>query len=453
VQLNSAADRKQGFRSADDVPLADTRILFTTAGREPVPTSTPTAMAADDPKRLLGVWERRDHDVRFLLELRSDGVVRKTEGERVTEARYRTAAGALIVDRAPATAIAHFPEPGRLVMMGPSGAERAFTREGVAAAGALSPLIGAWGEARKADGSRDVTTFDADGHFKTTSMVSEKPFRLLREGRYEAERVKGSGSPLALTLTVEDHLFWDDLGEDGLRLTDIAGVVTYWKRPAAGPTPDAPAADDAAATARLVGAWIHDRSGVHVRLELRANGRYAQTLSRGGPEEKTEGTWKLENDYLKFHQDDGESAESDKTVIAHLERGDTLVLTERSLDTTTWTREVATPNAGRGDGEGGRVPDPRPTDDRAALVGTWINTDGDHRTEIELRANGRYVATMHFGAESRTSEGTWKVRGKELVTREDGEEEDEASALRFTDPNTLVLVERPGHETTFTRKR
>jgi hypothetical protein len=91
----------------------------------------------------------------------------------------------------------------------------------------------------------------------------------------------------------------------------------------------------------------------------------------------------------------------------------------------------------------------------SGLVGDWLysNPSEGEQVRIVLQRDGRYVATMTSGEDSRESRGTWRVKDGKILTREDGEEEDEVLNYKMPDRDTLEVTDEHGEGIRMVRQR
>ncbi|MCC7137222.1 MAG: hypothetical protein IT460_02190 [Planctomycetes bacterium] len=318
VQLNAARARRFGFRSSvGKVPLADTRIAFTTGGTTP----TDAGPVPDLRPALVGTWRRAEPGRSETMELADDGAMTLREGERTTRARWDFSGAELTLAGASQTLLPTFPGPDMMTL--DPDAEHEGTplrREGARPPGGGGPWLGSWRTKATVAGAFRRYTFAADGSVTVESVDAEGQATRTHRGTFVVERDR-----MTLTMGSVHRCVLET--PERLRLVGADGREQAWVRvppPPAPPVPPPARAPDAApGRDALVGTWAHATDDTRVELVLGADGRYRATYGSGEHVRTSVGTWRVEGARL-VAREDGE--DEDESQAYEQPDADTLVL-------------------------------------------------------------------------------------------------------------------------------
>lgn len=110
----------------------------------------------------------------------------------------------------------------------------------------------------------------------------------------------------------------------------------------------------------LVGTWLHRTQETEIRVELRADGRYARVVREDEDTERDAGRFRVRGNLLELHPDDGDEEDMEKFTFRLA--GDTLDVTDEDGETYRLVRQgvAPPPQPGPVPGPGPEAPSPRP---------------------------------------------------------------------------------------------
>ncbi|MCC7137223.1 MAG: Ig-like domain-containing protein [Planctomycetes bacterium] len=398
VQLNAAAAGRRAFAAADGTPLEDVVVRFTATGAAPLRDDGPPREGRPDddhhPAALCGTWATTVRGQRVEREFVADGRVRETWAGGLARSWRWDARNALVLDTDRALVF-------RLEASAGPPPQLRLTRDdgyvvdldlvpGAPRSRGAAPHVGAWQSPENANGFRHGVTLGADGAFRHEFGPPDQRIRVLG-GTYHLDGT-------TLEVTGRSIAAWSVDDEGGLHTQDLLLGDLRWTRVERDATADRPDRPDRA-DATLAGTWRREAGDVISTLDLGRDGRYAQTVLRGGRERRSAGAWAADGGRLTLRRD-GEDAER---VYRFRLDGDGLQLFEADGTEIAWRRATA--------GGAGPV---RP------WVGVWTAEGDDGDVRLALGADGRFAWSRDvFGDVTRRS-GTYRAAGATLSLAVEG---------------------------------